>query len=60
MKVIVEEVTEKDYPSPKKNKRKKRAEICLYSLWDDPDMVFKPEDDIPPEKWDYQIYKVKY
>ncbi len=59
MRVIVEEVTEKDYPRFKKE-RKKSIEVSLFPLWEDQEMVITQEDDTPPERLDYQFCKLKY
>lgn len=40
-------------------KGRKIVEIPETILWEHPPKEFKPEDCIPPEKWDYQIKKVK-
>lgn len=59
MKVIIEDVSEKEYSRYRKE-RKNKVEVNMSPLWEDPDKVFKPEEMIPPEKWDFQIHKVKY
>ncbi len=40
-------------------KGRKIVEIPETILWEHPPKEFKLEDCIPPEKWDYQIKKVK-
>lgn len=56
MKVIEEEVV--DIHKPPKTK-KKVVEITESSLWEDSPKIFTLEEEIPPDKWDYQIRKVK-
>ena len=56
MNVIVEEmeISPRKYQSKRKN-----IEITNQPLWESPEMVFSQEDEIPPDKWDYQKRKVK-
>ena len=56
LNVIVEEV--EIYPRKYQSKRK-NIEITNQRLWESPEMVFSQEDEIPPDKWDYQKRKVK-
>ena len=55
MKVIIEEVEISKRKNPPK---RKNVEITNQPLWESPEMVFSKEDEIPPDKWDYQKKKV--
>ena len=60
MKVKVEDVIDEFRSSLKKQKpHKKNVEIPLSPLWESPPKEFTEEDRIPPDKWDFQIKKVK-
>lgn len=51
MKVIVETVeVKKSRPTTSKNKK---TEIPLATLWEQQEQVFTPEDNLPPEKWNF-------
>ena len=60
MKVIVEDITEEVKAQMRTQKpHKKKVEIPVDKLWEDEPMIFTPEDEILPDKWDFQVKKVK-
>lgn len=61
MKVIVEDITEEVKAKMRKHKsHKKNVEIPVSPLWESPPKEFTEEDTFPPDKWDFQIKKVKF
>ncbi|MCH5240309.1 MAG: hypothetical protein J1F38_08790 [Muribaculaceae bacterium] len=59
MKVEIEDITEEVKSRLFKYKsKKKKSEIPLSTLWDDATpKVFSEEDEIPPDKWDFNPRK---
>lgn len=58
MKVEIEDITEEVKSRLFKHKsKKKKSEIPLSTLWDATPKVFSEEDEIPPDKWDFNPRK---